>query len=193
MPKCGWCKKDAKELFPYGDEGVLYELCKQCSVAVENYVCVTCGDNLDGVVLNGECSGCQQIRVAKAEKKRSEILNGLGIDILAELTHSVVFTEADYEKWVTFSQGNFTPEKKKMNRRNWLRHKMMMESGWTMDEFIANMLDIEYLFDNYSNKIFNQSYVFVLKTDKSKKLRGLDIVASHGNVLVINTSEIALE
>lgn len=184
--KCDWCKKEVEEITVYEVLGVDYEICGKCLKAKEEDLCITCLEPLYGqMTMNGECSGCQQIREAKSEKRRGEIMNGLGVDVLAELTHSVVFTEEDYERWVTFGQGNFTPEKRKQYRRNWIRNKLISECKWEEDIFDENVADIEYLLDNYSHKIFNKSCTFMINNKETKGLRGVNIIERKGNVMII--------
>lgn len=184
--KCDWCRNESDNLKDYKLIGQVSRICPKCMEAADNDTCRTCGVGLDGdVAINGECNGCIQIRAAKAEKHRSEIMNGLGVDVLAELTHSVVFTEEDYERWVTFSQGNFTPEVRKANRRKWIKNKLETECGWLPEVFDSNVEDIEYLLDNYSHKIFNKSCTFIIKDSKSKGIKGV-IIEKRGNVMVVN-------
>ena len=189
MPNCDWCKKEVDKLTKFEVLDMEYDICPKCVEASENDTCINCDEPLYGeLAINGECSGCQQIRGAKAEKRRSEIMNGLGVDTLAELTHSVIFTEEDYEKWVVFGQGSFSPEKKKQYRREWIKNKLMTENGWTPEIFSDNVDDIEYLLENYSHKIFNQSCTFMVKNNSTKGMRGLNIVTQKGNVMVIDNS-----
>lgn len=188
---CDWCGKYSNNLVEYGDDGIIYQLCKKCIASAENNECITCKDELDGIAINGECSACQQIRATKSERHRSEILNGLGIDTISELTHSMTFTESDYEKWVTLSQGNFTPEIRKMNRMRWLKRKLMTEFKWDVETFNANVNDIEKLFEQHSSKIFKPDNIFVVKS-RGLSTRGLNIVAVCGNIVVLNTKEIEI-
>lgn len=190
MPKCDWCKNEASKLTKYEVLNTEYSICDNCVAVSENDECINCEEPLNGeIAINGECSGCQQISSARVEKRRSEVMNGLGVDILAELTHSVIFTEADYEKWVTFSQGNFTPETRKAHRREWMKNKLTRESAWTPQLFDNNVEDIEYLLENYLHKIFNQCCTFMIKNNNSKGLRGLNIIAQKGNIMVVDNRD----
>lgn len=190
---CEWCDKEDVELVRYEhmEIGGIYDICKECAVSADEGNCITCGDPLYGEAsLNWECIGCQQIKEAKVEKRRSEVLNGLGLDTLAELTHSVEFTEEDYERWVTFGQGNFTPEKRKQYRRNWIRKKLAREYGWCQKQFDENFEDVEWLLDNYSHRIFSQSCIFSIvdgSKENARKLRGMNIIARKGKIVVVDS------
>jgi len=183
--KCQWCD-EVCELYRFDVMGVEYQICNKCRKAIENDKCIKCGQSLSGeVTINGMCSGCQQIKSAKIERGRSEVMDGLGVEILAELTHSIVFTEKDYERWLTFSQGNFTPEVRKRNRRLWVKNKLIGEYNWSEDTFDKYVNDIEYLLDNYMHKMFNKSCTIVVK-GTTGVTRGLNIVASKGDVMIID-------
>lgn len=183
--RCDWCNKE-EHLESHEDFTGTYNLCTSCKESANNDECVTCKQPLYGeLAIKGECSTCQQVRSAKEEKRRSEIMNGLGQDVISELTHSVTFTEEDYDNWVTFGQGNFTPQARKLARRNWMYNRLVNIAGWSEDDFDRNFEDIEYLMDNFSHKIFNSRYVFVLNNGNTKGLRGLNIIESRGNVMVV--------
>lgn len=185
MKMCEWCGLELDNVNTYEVLGTKYTICDKCVQASDNDVCITCGEPLYGqMAIKGECCGCQQIRAAKAEKKRSEIMNGLDIDALSELTSSVTFTEEDYDKWVTFGQGNFTPELRRKHRKDWIKNKLMTESNWSEELFNNNEEDLDFLIDNYSNKMFNKSYSFAIKGTKIART-GINIIAQKGNVMII--------
>lgn len=183
MGRCDWCGTE-EQLIPHEDFTGTYNLCENCIKHAENDTCITCGQPLYGeMTIKGECSICQQSRATKEEKRRSEIMNGLGV--ISELTHSVSFTEQDYEEWVTFSQDTFTPEARQTARRRWIYQKLVNVAGWSKDDIVSNYSSIEYLMKNFAHKVFNSKYSFILNNGNSKGLRGLNIIESHGNVMVV--------
>lgn len=186
MGLCDWCNREVDDLVEYESFGIHYNICKKCKQAVDDDVCITCGESLYGEpAVNGECSGCQQIRAAEAERRKSEILNGLGLEALQELTHSVVFTEEDYKRWVTFSQCNLSPELRRKCRRAWVKTKLMLEFNWSEEIFEANAKDVEYLLDNYAHRIFNKNCILIVLDGQNKGLRGVNIIARSGNVVAV--------
>lgn len=185
--RCNWCKKESDKLEQRDTVGKIVYVCKECIAAEEADVCITCGNDLYGTyALNGECAECNQIREAESEKLRSEVMNGLGVDVLSKLTHSVVFTEEDYEKWVTFGQVSLSPERIRDNRRAWIKNKLIKECGWETEVFNANVEDIEWLLENHSSHIFKKNCTFMINNGNSRGLRALNIVAKHGKVMVVD-------
>lgn len=184
---CEWCEKEGKlREFEVDELGVSYNICEKCIKANENGMCVTCGEPLYGELpLMGECGGCQQIRSAKLETKRSEVMSGLGLSVLRELMGSVVFTEDDYERWVTFGQSDLTPEVRRRNRKIWIKSRLVKDMGWDEDTFKNNENDIEHLLDNYTRQAFNSKNRLVVKDKDAKWSGGMSIVASSGNVMII--------
>lgn len=185
---CDWCKKESTSLNKYSIFGMNYYICPECNKAAELGVCRTCGESLFGeITLGGECSKCQQISSAKLEKQHSEILNGLGMDVLEQLASSTEFTEKDYENWVTFGQGNFTVADKARLRENWVKVKIAKELGWSTEKIKDNVDDIRYLLSNYSVKLFGPNYRFVDKGNR-KDLHGVNILAQRGNLAIIESN-----
>lgn len=184
---CDWCSTTDKDLTTHQVFGTVYKLCQICSAHHEDCVCITCGESLnEEIVIKGECSGCQQIKAAKNEKRNNEVLNGLSADVLEELTQSVEFDEDDYGDWMVFSQGNFTPTVRKNNRKNWLKRKLVDENGWDEETFNSSFNDIEYMLDKYASNFFDATYEITLKNANINKL---NIVDQKGNIVVLKYKE----
>lgn len=189
--KCDWCEETSDTIVEYEYFGNVHNICNKCKGFIESDICRTCKESLyGGMAIKGECDNCQQIREVKEEKRRTEVLNGLGVDMFSELNSCVTFTEEDYEKWVTFGQGNFTVEYKNRCRREWIKHKLLEENGWDEKTFNENIDDMMYLMEHNVRKMFNRNCTFAIKSVDSKKLRGVNIVDMRNNVVIIDTSNI---
>ena len=136
---CDWCRNDSAVLKTYEVFGIEYNICEKCLEAHEKGVCIECGEPLDDdVALNGKCSGCQQISEARTEKKRYEESNGLGSNALDDLTNSEKMTEDDFNSWLTFGQGNFSPETRATNRHRWISEKISNDLHWSEKDIKNN-------------------------------------------------------
>lgn len=190
MSTCSWCNKEVSKIYNENVNGSEVSLCKHCHNCYENHECITCGEQIfDTFTINGECTACMQISSAATEKKRSEALNGLGINIISELTKSVVFTEDDYNKWLTFGQGNYTPEKYKTFRKTWIRTKIVCESGWTEEQFDENYSDIENIMINNSSTVFREPCQFILVDKNTKRKSGMMALAKSGKVYLMAVND----
>ena len=195
MAGCDWCGRENCLLKSYEhlELGEEYNLCKDCLKAAREGTCTNCGEPLyDGdITIGWECGGCRQISAAREEKERSELIDGLGGEDISDLTHSVEFTEEDYERWMTFSQGSFTPETRRRNRKRWLRRKLIKVQGWPEEVYEANIADIEWIVNNYSYKVFSYSTMFIVNDGServARQLMGTTIIARRGNILLIDCS-----
>lgn len=183
MGYCDWCEKEGN-LRAYRVEGSIVNLCDNCIKAHENERCIVCGASLYGELsIRGRCSDCQQLKAAKEDKARNEVIDGLGVLELSKLTKDIEFTEKDYEEWVTTSGGYFNPETRRRNRRRWIRNKLVNQYGWTNEMFIENLKDIEEILDNYFFKIANEKCKLVLAGTRG--LKGVEIIVKKGNIIVI--------
>jgi len=186
MSRCGWCKKESTVLREYRVAGSTCEICPECVDAYEKGVCISCGEGMYGeVTINGLCNKCQQVIYAKAEKYRNEILNGLGIEALMEMTETVKFTEKDYEDWMMMGAKKVSPKAREKFRDTWVKMKLIKNGGWTLKEYKDNIEDIKDLIDNNTADVFKSNTVMVLK-DKIKEIgTGVNLIAVKNNVLLI--------
>ncbi|MEM4385429.1 MAG: hypothetical protein QXD03_02640 [Candidatus Anstonellales archaeon] len=190
MAYCDWCGVETNDLIDYYGEN----LCRKCMDSFDNCICRTCGAPLVGIVIAGECIECQQRKAIEKEKKRSELLEGLDCDI--ELTSSVEFTEADYERWVTFSVSG-DEYNTRLNRMVWLKSKLL-NSGWTIEDYTKNIVDLMDILEENYRSVFNPNVVIILKSKNKENLNKIlkrkSLIVSKGDILVLkNMSEVIRE
>jgi len=85
--------------------GATESLCSMCSKDYEKKYCIYCSVLLtENLKDGGVCLGCKQVDNYKTEKKNIERSEGVDIESLSDLTHSVQFTDKDLENWISFVQ-----------------------------------------------------------------------------------------
>lgn len=153
-------------------DGAEVLLCRKCAGMTDSNKCFVCEEVSDPLI-NGRCIACSTLAAARAEKRRHEIANGLGVDALEMLTRDVVFTEEDYERWLAFGQGNFKPSNTKTTRKIWLHSKVVKDSGWSEQEFQDNIDTLTALLER-NKDVFASPCRFMLYggSGKSKKIVG---------------------
>lgn len=190
MKRCDWCNNIVDELLDVSSLGREYQICSSCSEKYSNNICIKCGSKL-GVVeaeadLMGMCPGCYQEHHAQRMRKANEVACGVDAEVLAIYTSGIEFTEQDYERWVIFGQGNFTPEYRRKCRIAWLKEKLPEQSGWTPEIIENNINDIEALMDRYISKIINKKYIMVYYNPKDgEKEKIKDFVDVSGDIYIV--------
>ena len=64
--------------------------------------------------------------------------------------------------------------------------------GWTQQQYEENIEDLEEIFLVHYSRVFNKNTRFILKNKDMSKYRGLNIITSRGNVVVIDVSTVDL-
>lgn len=164
--------------------GTKYNICNTCNKAFEDEVCIVCGQPIIGQLsIKGKCQACSQEEYEEKQRKIEEAANG--IDDGSELYYSgVEFTEEDYERWVTFGQGNFTPERIRQNKLEWLRKRLAGQGGWSKELIDANIDSIEQLMDKHASRVREGRYLIVYY-DGSKGTRVTEFVDKIGHIFMI--------
>lgn len=181
---CDWCKINADTIVDRDYNGTLVHICTRCDTAYSNDICIKCGEISDPLI-NGKCIGCTSIDAAKIEKKKQEAINGLGVDVLSELTESVTFTEDDYEKWLTFGKEKYSIAYRQRRRRAWIKSKIVSQSHWTEEQFDDSLNDIEAILENYPY-VFTRDCKFVLwDPDSTDQFISGNILAFSNQVYLI--------
>lgn len=118
MGKCEWCGKKADVLTKVSSLGTAYKICNLCQAAHESDICISCGETIigDGSI-KGRCYACSQADYEERQREAEKIANEVA-DYSDIYSTGIEMTEEDYERWVTFGQGNFTPEYKKRCRQD---------------------------------------------------------------------------
>ena len=187
MARCDWCKKSAENMHTVVSLGTTYKVCDKCKSAHDNEVCIECGQPIMGQMsIKGKCQACAQEEYEEKQRKAEEMANGINSEEYMYIyTSGVEFTEEDYERWVTFGQGNFTPEKSRMHKRNWLRKRLVEQGGWSKELVEENLDNIEKLMDKHISKVIDRKYVMVYY-DGKQGTRITQFVDRIGNIFLID-------
>ena len=185
MKKCEWCGKPSVKLNQAMSLGTMYSVCDKCFKAHTDEVCIICGDPVVGTSVKGKCLSCSQEEYEEKQRKAEEMAIGVDSSLLEIYATGVEFTEADYERWVTFGQGNFTPEYARQCKRNWLRNKLVNQGGWDPAIVDSKMDAIESLMDKYTSSIFDGKYVLVYYDGKNTKNRIRQFISKVDNIFLI--------
>lgn len=186
MKRCEWCGKQSQEVFKVQSLGTEYSVCKSCRTAHQDETCIICGESTSAGSIKGRCYGCSQADYEERQRKAEEVANGVDMDLFEFYSNGVEFTEQDYNEWVTFSQGDITPEKRKRTRRNWIRKKLLDEGKWTTQMVEENLDDLEYLLERYMAKIINDRYAIAYYDGKNKAQKRIRQFIDHrGNVFIV--------
>ncbi len=173
MRTCDWCESLSNELMNY--EGS--RICKECyNKATVKHVCRECGVSTPKQgMINGLCSRCFENSIKEKAERRERA--SLGIASSDMLSTDLVFTEDDYNKWVTYDPNNkgFSPEdfkKSTVLRRLWIMTKLKAAGITDEDVINDNMEDIEYIIDKNFSKLINNKCKIVIITKMSDR-RGI--------------------
>lgn len=186
MEYCDWCQVQTDKLHKVESLGNTYHVCNRCYAASINEVCILCGEPVVGqMCIKGMCYACSQLEYAERQRKEEELANGVAQELLEAYSNGVEFTEEDFQHWMTFGQGNFTPEKLKQSRLNWLRKKLIEQGGWSTELVEDNLDIIETLMTKYLSKVMDRKYLLVYYDSKNTKQRIRQFVDHIGNIFLI--------
>lgn len=186
MGKCAWCGKMATELEKVMSLGNSYNICAKCKEAFDNEECIKCGEQVTGSnSIKGMCYGCSQDEYDEQQRKIEEMANGVASEQIDTYLTEFEFTEADYERWVTFGQGNFSPAYRKKCRHNWIRAKLVGEYGWSAEIVEGSINEIESLLERYMSKVIDKRYKIVYYDPSNKGQRIRQFVDRIGNIFIV--------
>lgn len=183
---CSWCKQ-SKKLQDYKIAGEYrYHLCQECIDDYKNDRCITCKEPLYGqLTVNGECSGCQQVRAAKEEKVKRDMINALNIEALQEYGEAMEFTEEEYVQWLTGRKIAMEDGKRAAVRREWLKNKLSVIYGWSKEKINRHIDDIDYIIANNAMNVLSETKKFIV-VNEDKIPSGINIIARKNNVLLVS-------
>ncbi len=186
MNKCDWCGKETEKTYKVSSLGNDYQVCSNCKQANDNEVCIKCGEPITGHgSINGLCYGCSQAKYEEEQRREEEVASGVALELLEAYSNGVEFTEEDYNQWVTFGQGNFTPQYLKQCRQNWLRRKLVDQGGWSKELVESNLDQIEALMEKHISKVLDGRYMLVYYDSKNKKQRIRQFIDHTGNIFIV--------
>lgn len=167
MGRCAWCKKKTDKFYIVDDLDGGFSVCEECKRKFDKHICIDCGEVIkDAVSIAGRCLKCSQVAMAKSERNRKLVQDGLGIDLYEEamMNSGKVFTEDEYNTWLTFSpRFKVTKECKLYTRKLFLKLLICDNGGpWTVEEFDNNVDDIIQLLDRRPKEVFLENKKIVL-------------------------------
>lgn len=166
MERCAWCKKIVNEVYEVEDLSDTYKVCIECKRKNELHICRQCGKVInESISINGRCLRCSQVIMAKAEKDRKIIQEGLGVDLYEKAMRASgrVMSEEEYCSWLTFAPLiEPTKETKLFTRKTWLKLDLCGSGAWTEKEFDDNIDDITVLVEKRPKEIFLENKKLVL-------------------------------
>lgn len=176
MNSCDWCERQVSELNTYTDAiGDTHNICSKCYEHVKNCTCRKCNNVTDpNMLIDGLCTTCVQVKMAEKSRRQEEIRMGVDRELLSTLNRDITFTKQDYERWLTFGQGNFTPEQLKNSRelkRLWILVKLNAAGIYDNEVISSHMKGIERLLDtNLSKLINNACRILIGNTAETRKI-----------------------
>lgn len=186
MARCDWCDRETDKLYPVTSLGTDYNICESCKKAHDNEVCIKCGETIIGQgSIKGKCYSCFQSEYEEKQRREEELASGVSSELLEYYSSGVEFTEEDYEQWVTFGQGNFTPEYLKRCRQNWLRIKLVEQGGWSPALVEQHLDEIESLMEKHISKVMNRKYLIVYYDGKTSRQKIRQFIDHIGNIFLI--------
>jgi hypothetical protein len=173
MAKCAWCGKNFEELEEYIDAiGQHYSICKDCKKSVDEFECRKCGRPTDpGMMVNGLCMTCVQADLKEKSKRREEVMMGVDMDAINELSSGVTLTNDDYDRWMTMGKA-FTPNDMKNSRelrRLWIMVKFNAAGVYDNETITKNLADVETLLDRNFSKLIGNKCRLLIANDAEKR------------------------
>lgn len=186
MGKCDWCGGDTTDLTKITDLGNQYNLCRRCLTRRSNRVCRVCKGKLGNNSIMGICLGCVQLGYTESLRDEEEAKAGVDAYSVQQFSGSVTFTEQDFNDWMTFGQGNFTPARRTENRKKWLIKRFEGNPEWTKELIEFNIASIEKIMDRNFSKLQDKRYTLKILTGQESFKRGA-IVDMEKNILLVDT------
>lgn len=186
MKTCDWCGESTPETYQTNSLGNTYHLCKKCKIRYTKGVCRVCNGPIGNNAINGICLLCFQTGNTEEDKVKEEKSAGVDFESTHEYSTESEFTEEDFNDWMTFGQGNFSPQKRTENRRKWLYKKLCGKDNWTEALIDIYLPSLEKIIDKHFDKLLGDQYKIVMVTG-NESFRPGSIVCIEKNVAIINT------
>lgn len=171
MKYCEWCKSLDDELTEYTSQGtaISYNICGKCSKSMDEYKCIKCGGLIVGIDISGLCIDCAQEKTTEDQKIQNEIAEGVYYDIEHSQNNGSIFTEKDYESWVTMAQKPYSKDEIKRNRLTWLKLKLISTPEWTQERIDRNADAFSELIDKYSHNLVTHKYMIIYYPERPEQ------------------------
>ena len=188
MSRCDWCKAESEKLYSISQLGNTYNICGKCKTASDNGVCIKCGNpvGVEGAATEGKCQSCAISEYEEEQRKQEELDAGVAQELLDLYSSGVEFTEKDYEEWLTFGQGTFSPAYMRECRINWLRKKLVDQGGWSSELVESHMDAILTLMERHISKVIRRKYMIVYVDPNKRTHRHLNIIDNIDNIFIID-------
>ena len=191
MNKCEWCGKVSDSLEIYTDAiGDNHSICSNCKKSVDECECRKCGTITDpNMMIDGLCTNCIQASIKEKSKRKEEVRLGVDRGLLDTITSDLTFTDADYEKWLTFGK-SFSSDNMKNSkelRRIWIMVKFNAAGIYDNKVISENFSDIEVLLDrNFSKLINNTCKILIGNTGEARRIvRNSEVIDYENEVFIL--------
>ena len=167
MGACQWCGKESKNLKEYSTLGNLNHICEDCFKVASSGVCRVCGGPLGSGSFEGKCLVCTQLEYSERKRIQEEQSYGVDAESIGQYGSTSEFTEEDYNHWMTFGQGNFTPQKRAETRAKWLVRRLANEPGWNNMLIAKHINELFALMDIKFDAMLNATKYRIVMLDDS--------------------------
>ena len=164
MKKCEWCNKEVQYVAKCNNLGVSYNICRMCADILMKKMCRVCGGPLGKHSIKGVCLPCTQLGYTEANKHAEEASKGVDSITTKMFASDSNFTEDDFNSWMTFGTGYYSPEKRRQTRINWLKKRLKDNPDWTPETIEQYFMFIEKLMDRNFDKIASNQFRLVIIT-----------------------------
>ena len=191
MAKCSWCGKvTAKPQVIEAMDGS-HRVCTSCAEKFNNNQCRKCGTTVStDLLIQGMCMTCFQLQLNEKAKRQEEIARGVDREALDIIKSEVVFTDEDYEQWLTMGKA-FSPDDMKNSRelrRLWILVKLNASGVYDGTVISDNVADIETLLDRNLQKLINRRCRIVIANNSKLRREVLQetVIDYEGQVYILD-------
>jgi hypothetical protein len=114
---------------------------------------------------------CVQADLKEKSKRREEVMMGVDMDAINELSSGVTLTNDDYDRWMTMGKA-FTPNDMKNSRelrRLWIMVKFNAAGVYDNETITKNLADVETLLDRNFSKLIGNKCRLLIANDAEKR------------------------
>ena len=190
MAKCSWCGKVTTQPQMIDGADGSYKVCTACAEKFKNNQCRKCGSVVSAdLLIQGMCMTCFQLQLNEKAKRQEEIASGVDRDAIDIIKSEVVFTDEDYEQWLTMGRA-FSPDDMQNSRelrRLWILVKLNASGVYDGNVISDNIADIETLLDRNLQKLINRKCRIVVASNSKLRREVLQetIIDYEGQVYIL--------